>query len=105
MKNCQKSAKCKNNHLVRCRISHGVIRILNVICLKYMTCVLILIANVRNKSLSSLINTKSKELDFEINYTKTFNGTEEVWDSFLEPALSIATPYIKMGVAAKTKNP
>ena len=34
-----------------------------------------------------------------------FKGTKTAWDKFLKPALKIASPYIGMAVAAKTKNP
>ena len=35
---------------------------------------------------------------------KFFRGTEKLWKSFLKPGLSIATPILSAGVAAKTKN-
>ena len=34
-----------------------------------------------------------------------FKGTKSAWDKFLKPALNMASPYIGMAVAAKTKNP
>ena len=36
---------------------------------------------------------------------KTFRGTRKTWDSFIKPALKMATPLIPAAVAAKTKNP
>ena len=36
---------------------------------------------------------------------KIFKGTEKAWNSFLKPALNLASPYIGMAVSAKTKNP
>ena len=35
-----------------------------------------------------------------------FKGTKIAWDTlFIKPALEIASPYVRMAVAAKTKNP
>ena len=37
------------------------------------------------------------------NLKENFWGTEKAWIKFLEPALNIASPFIGMAVAAKTK--
>ena len=36
---------------------------------------------------------------------KKLRGTKFAWETFLKPALKMASPYIGKGVAAKTKNP
>ena len=46
-----------------------------------------------------------KEDRVKTKLKKIFKGTEKAWNSFLKPALNIASPYIGMAVAAKTKNP
>ena len=36
---------------------------------------------------------------------KNFNGTEKMWNNFIEPGLKTAAPIISAGVAAETRNP
>ena len=44
-----------------------------------------------------------KSSGFEIKL-QDFFGYKKAWDSFLKPVLNIASPYIGMANAAKTKN-
>ena len=36
---------------------------------------------------------------------KIYKGTQTAWNKFLKPALNMASPYIRIDVSAKTKNP
>ena len=36
---------------------------------------------------------------------KIFKGTQTAWNTFLQPAVNVAAPFIGMAVSAKTKNP
>ena len=42
---------------------------------------------------------------FKNTMKKKFRGGEKAWNSFLKPALNIASPHIGMVVLTKTKNP
>ena len=41
----------------------------------------------------------------KIKLKSIFEGTKTAWDNFLKSAPNMASPYIGMAVAAKTKNP
>ena len=64
----------------------------------------------RNCNCQKILTFTPKQYQLEGGSIKTklkkiFKGTEKAWNSFLKPALNIASPYIGMAVAAKTKNP
>ena len=42
---------------------------------------------------------------FRNKFKKCFEGTEKMWNNFVELGLKIASPKISAAVAAKTKNP
>ena len=42
---------------------------------------------------------------FKNTMKKKVKGSQTAWNKFLKPALKIASPYKRMAVSAKTKNP
>ena len=74
-----------------------------VVCLKYMTCFLILSMNVKNKLTLHQININLKEKDLKTQW-KTFQGRQKPWDFSLKPEVNIPGPAIGMVIGAKSKN-
>ena len=42
---------------------------------------------------------------FKNTMNKRFKRIEKMWNNFIKQGLKIASPFISVGVAAKTKNP
>ena len=42
---------------------------------------------------------------FKVKLRRFFKSTQKAWDRKVKPAFNVATPFVGMAVAAKSKNP